>query len=300
MSALPCFYALLPPLWQLVASYLDHAERWFYADDFPCLPRRLNLFNDKRSLDAVLWNVIVGNHTHMLGVISGPYFSSASIFEVVRFDRVEIMAWLLKTHPGLLDEHYGRSEASTFAAQSGAVDVLAWENETRINPWTSLTCSTLAQYGRFDSLRRLRECSIPWDHSTYVNAVYSGNVEMVKWFEKVDPVLAINSDDIIGNIETKPMMDHFLDRESGLWYIERLVRECQTDVFRFVLERRVIDAFISADRVVIWVLQTFFSQEKAMVAIDYGYPLPGPDLVAGPEPISESVLLDLRDLGWQG
>ncbi len=316
MSALPYFDSLLPPLWDISVSYLDRAERWFYADVFPCLTHpkdRLDLL--KEELESARWDVfqdaVAGNHIYILDALNmlGVRFSPVVVYEAVVLDRAEIMKWLVKTHPLLVIAYY--DDRNVTSAEAGAVGVLMWENKTRIKPWTSNTCAVLAKHNKFEALRLLRDQSAPWDHSTYESAVSSGNVEMVKWIEKTDPSIAFVSDNVLENIGMKAMLDHFIDRNIGFLnprtFVERLIYRCRNDLFRFVLERRVFDAYFEADRVVVWVLQKTASLKKAKIAIDYGYPLPGLDVADSDDFIGNSTFLvarivirKLRELGWRG
>ncbi len=272
--------ALLPPLWQLAASYLDCAELWFYADVFPRLPPRPDLVKSMCSRGPVIRDIVVGDHTHMLGELGalGVRFASWEIHAAVQVNRVEIMKWLQETDPELVRVHYASRPSA--AAEAGAFDVLVWENETKINPWTAMTCITVAMWNHFDVLRRLRERSVPWTSNTYLAAVRSGNVEMVKWIEKED--FSITDFAPESAIKTVPMLQHFINR--GLmnntqlsYFVSKPNVECSIDLTLYVMETAMN---IKHDEIVYWLAVLSANREKVRLAVDLGYPLPSPHAVA--------------------
>ncbi len=271
---LPYSDALLPPLWQLAASYLDCAERWFYAEVVPHLPPQKDLDTDGYDCFAIIEAVISGNHIHMLSSL-GMRFGSGDVSEAARGDRVEMMARLFEMNPKIVLGHYERRPLT--ATVAGAVNVLIWENETKICPWDTNTCRNLATGNHFDALRRLHECSAPWDRETYVAAVGSGNVEMVGWIREVDP--SITDAAIIAQIKTVPMLEHFIDlhraRSTLMIFVQSVAKRCPIHLLRFMLETRMFDGY-NIDSVVAWVSRVTGSLERTKLAVDCGYPLPPP------------------------
>ncbi len=300
--ALPYFDSLLPPLWGVAASYLDLAELWFYNDFIPHRPspRPSPRPGLRSGLSTVFECVIVNNHTHMLDEIyKTDKCSYNEVAVAIRHDRVEILEWLFKNHPNIIIPYYVMYDLD--AAAAGAVRVLMWENETKLCPWSLRTCARLAYRNRFDALRRLRECSAPWDCNTYAWAVLSGNVEMVKWIESVDP--SITNIDVSSHIDTVPMLDHFLDRAvslpDGKIYplIERACVAFSWESFCLVIKNRMFDKVLDAATVVYWVACHAEDHERVKFAVDCGYSLPSPHIYLR---LSERKTREnLESVGWR-
>ncbi len=291
--ALPYCHSLLPPLWGIAASFLDPAELWFYAELIPYQPRQHH--------PVIFKYIVENNHVHMLDVFCkiDTYFSDDDIKFIIRHDRVEIMAWLLANFPRPIKDYYGMKFATS--TYEGAIKILVWENETKLAQWDAGTCSDLAFHNHFDALRRLHECSVPWDYVTYCWAVSSGNVEMVKWIESVDP--SITGIDVIYRIGTMPMFLHFIDRAISERrdvepFINRLCDDASQEMFRRAIHSRVLEKFWPEDDVVYWEALRTEDVEKVKIAVDFGYPLPGPDdiLPGSARPMQECP----ESVGWRG
>ncbi len=296
-SALPHYHSLLPPLWAIATSYLDHAEQWFYNDFIPHRP----LPRSRMGLFTLFECVIINNHIHMLDEFyKTDKCSNNEVGVAVCHDRVEILEWLFKNHPDLIKSYY--AEYVMDAAYAGAVRVLMWENETKLCSWSVWTCARLAYRNRFDALRRLHECSAPWDCNTYSWAVSSGNVEMIKWIEIVDS--SITNGDVSMHIDTVPMLDHFLDRAvsspDGKIYplIERACVAFSWDSFCLVIKGLMLDKVLGAEAVVYWVACYAVDRERVRFVVDCGYPLPSPHIILCPT-VDRKLRENLESVGWR-
>lgn len=296
-DALPYFDSLLPPLWGVAASYLDYAERWFYFGVFPCLPPPpLTDPLDYVGHRAVLQCVITHDHTHMLHRLGhmGHLCQMENMCTAVRLDRLEIMKWFRTTFPSEIIRFY-RLLAYT-SASAGAVNVLMWENETKLFTWTVSTCDLLAAHNHFAALRQLRGCSAPWDNTTYVSAVKSGNVEMVQWLVAEDSSFC-NPYTATMAIGTRPMLAHcigqFITSYDLKQFVSHFICYCSIDMFGFVLGERVLERCCGGHPIVGWVAKMTRGVDKIKLAIAHGYPLPPPDYEAGGD-----VYVRLLEVGW--
>ncbi len=187
--------SLLPPLWELTASYLDAAERWFYRD-VSCL----RIAKKPPDYLKILEAAVVGDHRHMLtqidaaGPLTVPYPIRTQIFT---FDRLEFHLW---DRQNTILNNYRNAEPGTgfnitfalypsgfFAARAGASRILLWELQNYNVQFDEPLVMELVQSRRLDTLRMLKQhgYSFSWTHAAVAKVVKTGDVEMVRWLGEV-------------------------------------------------------------------------------------------------------------------
>lgn len=187
---------LLPPLWELAASYLDAAERWFYRD---CSFLRIS---SKAPPDypQILEAAVVGDHRHMLtrleivSPLTVPYSIRTQIFVL---DRLEFYLWD-RQNTNL--NNYRNAEPDSgfhiafalypsgfYAARMGASRILLWELQGGSVRFDEPLVMELVQNGRLDTLRMLKQhgYSFSWTYMDVAGVVKTGDVEMVRWLGEV-------------------------------------------------------------------------------------------------------------------
>lgn len=300
----PHHYVILPPLWEIVAAFLDEVDRWYYATpcpveggeivcEAPVLPGLARLPSaGQKEMEKIVWAVLNRGLDYMLPTL-GVDLVCASLDMVKGLNRPEIMDWVLQADPEAVTRHYAGGFCNP-AVAANSPEIYVWEIENGFRNANS--CDILVQCGHFEAFKRLWEpCLAFWNERTYFQAVSSGCVEMVEWIEKHKPSITTKVA-VETQISTVEMLEHFLalhaDRGDLADFIAILARSCPMSMFDHVLNH-VISAHVSFD-VVAWLDIISAGAERIVAALDAGFPLPRPNY----EPYGFEIETILRDHGW--
>lgn len=274
----PSLLLLLPPLWGIVAGYFDASEKWYLAN-MPMF--RFSVAQTSftvQDLDALAFKF---DNPLVLGVLRAralAHFRPSDVGRAIEADRVGVLSWLVRTE---------RVKTRTYrkygchSGRHGSLRVLMWERQTGILPWTAGTATALISGNHNDVLRQLRAASppCPWDNEAYRLAVYSGDVELVKWIESDLPDAEMPE---LCYISTNHMLGYFASHEKfskGL--LEDVLHFAWSDFLLYILDNHYELAAKIANDIVGLAANGYSAiggrvRDMTDLLIGRGFPLPPP------------------------
>ncbi len=221
---------LLPPLWSLVAEYFDFAERWYYSS---VTFFRLSACEPDNDATTCVDAVVVGNHMHilqplyrrMVAINSGWRFNVDVVTHMVCLDRAAMLEFVHDHQPRDLT-HFYNNYGNYDSAETGALEVLRWEQRRGYRPWNSHTALSLASRGHLFALQQLRGAGCPWDHQTFTAAVEENQLDVVKWLTTTDLDTSRVALEI--HINSLKMLKYFVEDNAPKYPLACVVRHILT------------------------------------------------------------------------
>ncbi len=280
--------ALLPPLWDIAAGYLNLAERWYFAGVkfLRLTPVDLVCGTDAqpRVIDPLLDLIIEGDDVHILEALcrdsGGWFFRHVVIEKMIRLGRPKMLEFVHVRRPDdLVDFYRSFAGAGVAAAEAGSLKVLNWEQRRGYNLWTGHTAQALIHGGRLSVLERLRQGKrkCPVGPAALACAIYDGRVDAVRWLRTAGVnVLDI---DYPYCINTVAMLKYFLE-ESGLecpmaYLLENSLCRGRIDVTKYLVENTGAAELLGKVVAVRLAAQSYYDDPSVLeYLLKRGFPVP--------------------------